>query len=167
MRLEVRYDDAAARGAMSKVHRVISRRLRFALERGAQELAREARGRAPKAFSTLTNSIRAMRENDLHWFVAPGVNYGAWVEGGRMPMRKTGFQNGLLEWIKLKVAPGASGKELDRLGFVIRRAIGRRGIHPHPFMAPAFEAKKARVVELANAAVREAVAEINGGGRVV
>lgn len=167
MRLEVRYDDHVPRDMLRRAPDFFRRRLGLALERGAQELAREARGRAPKAFSTLTNSIRAMRENDLHWFVAPGVNYGTWVEGGRMPMRKTGFQNGLLEWIKLKVAPGASGKDLDRLGFVIRRAIGRRGIHPHPFMAPAFEAKKARVVELANAAVREAVAEINGGGRVV
>jgi hypothetical protein len=166
MRLELRYDDSVPREMLQRAPDFFRRRLALALERGAQEIAREAKGRAPKAFSTLTNSIRAIRENDLHWHVAPGVNYGTWVEGGRMPMRKTGTRNGLLEWIKLKVAPGASGKELDRLGFVIARAIGRRGIKPQPFMAPAFEARKQRVVDMASRAMRDAVAQLNGGGHV-
>lgn len=166
MRLDLRYDDAAARAAIRKAPDIVARKLDSAIERGAQEFAREARGRAPKAFSTLTNSIRAMRVGVLHWFVAPGVDYAPWVEGGRMPMRKVGIKNGLLEWIKLKILPGGSEKEIDRLGFVIARAIGRQGIHPQPFMAPSFEAKKGRAVELANQAVREAVAMINGGGHV-
>lgn len=164
MRIDLRYDDAAAREALKKAPDVVMRRLAEALERGAQEVAREARGRAPKAFSTLTNSIRAERAGDLHFFVAPGVNYAPWVEGGRMPMRKTGTKNGLLEWIRLKINPAATGKALDRLGYVIARAISRQGIQPKPFMQPAFEAKKARVVDLANAAMRSAVSEINGGG---
>lgn len=166
MRIEVRYDDSVPREMLRRAPDLFRRRLALALERGAQEVAREARGRAPKAFSTLTNSIRAMRENDLHWTVAPGVNYGTWVEGGRMPMRRTGTRNGLLEWIKLKILPGGSEKEIDRLGYVIARAIGRRGIEPKPFMQPAFEAKRQRVIELANASMREAVAMINGGGHV-
>lgn len=166
MRISLRYNDAIARHRMSQANRAVRRALRFALDRGAQEIAREARRNAPKAFTTLTNSIRAEQVGELHFFIAPGVNYAPWVEGGRMPMRKTGTQNGLLEWIRLKVAPGASGKELDRLGYVIARAIGRRGIQPQPFMQPAFEAKRGRVVDLANAAVRDAVAQLNGGGYV-
>lgn len=167
MRIEVRYDDLAPREMLRRAPDFFRKRLGFALERGVQEVAREAQAKVPKATSALWTSIKARKENDLHWVVAPGQIYGTWVEGGRMPMRHTGTRNGLLEWIKLKVDPTASGKELDRLGYVIARAIGRRGIKPQPFMQPAFEAKKARVVELASASMREAVAMINGGGRAV
>lgn len=163
MRLDLRYDDAAARAALRKAPEIVARRLDQGIERGVQEVAREGRERAPKAFSTLTNSIRAQRQGVLHWFVAPGVNYAGNVEGGRRPGKMPGIGNGLLEWIKLKVAPGASDKEIDRLGYVIARAIGRRGIDPQPYMQPAWDAKQARVVELADAGVRQAVAEINGG----
>ena len=165
MKIELRYDDSGARAALQKAPDVVARRLGWALERGAQEVAREARGRSPKAFSHLVNSIKVNREGDLHYSVYPGMNYAPWVEGGRMPMRRTGTKNGLLEWIRLKVDPTASGKKLDRLGYVIARAITRRGIQPQPFMQPAFEAKRGRVVELADAAMRAAVDEINGGAR--
>lgn len=161
MRIELRYDDAAARAALHKAPDVVLRMLGGAIERGAQELAREARDKAPKAFSTLTNSIRALREGDLHWSVAPGVNYAPFVEGGRMPMRKMPPKGSLLAWIKFRLKVGE--KAAERMEYVIARAIQRQGIKPQPFMAPAFEAKKGRVVELANEAMRRAVAEINGG----
>ena len=162
MRIEVRYDDAAAREALKKAPGVVQLMLGFALERGAQEVAREARQKAPKAFSTLTNSIRAQRLSELHYFIAPGVNYAPWVEGGRMPMRKMPPKGSLLAWIKLKL--GVSEEQASRLEFVIARAIKRRGIQPQPFMQPTYEAKRERVVQLASEAMRRAVAEINGGG---
>lgn len=165
MRIELRYDDANARAALAAAPDVVMRRLGWAIERGAQEVAREARGRSPKAFSHLVNSIKVKREGDLHYSVNPEQDYAPWVEGGRIPMRKTGTKNGLLEWIRLKVDPTAEGKKLDRLGYVIARAITRKGIQPQPFMQPAFEAKRGRVVELADAAMRAAVDEINGGAR--
>jgi len=161
MRLEIRYQDQAPREMLRRSPGLFMQRLASALDRGAHELAREARSLAPKAFSTLTNSIRAIRLGELHWQVSPGVDYAEAVEGGRMPMRKTGIAHGLLEWIKLKIAPGASAKELDRLGYVIARAIGRRGIKPQPYMQPAFVAKRDRVVELASLAMRDAVAELS------
>jgi len=165
VRIEVRYDDKAAREALAKAPATVERMLGFALERGANEVAREARDLAPKAFSTLTNSIRAQRVSPLHWFVTPGVNYAPFVEGGRMPMRRMPPKGSLLAWIKLKlrVSEAAAG----RLEFVIARAIKRQGIQPQPFMQPTFVAKEPRVVELANAAMREAVAQINGGGNAV
>ncbi|MBL8235406.1 MAG: hypothetical protein JNL98_43325 [Bryobacterales bacterium] len=83
------------------------------------------------------------------------------VEGGRMPMRKMPPKGSLLAWIKFRLKVGE--KAAERMEYVIARAIQRQGIKPQPFMAPAFEAKKGRVVELANEAMRRAVAEINGG----
>ena len=162
MRIELRYDDAAARSALTAAPEVVRRLLDQAIERGAQELAREARAQAPKAFSNLTNSIRALREGELHWAVAPGVNYAPFVEGGRMPMRRRPPKGSLLAWIKfkLRVSEAAAG----RLEYVIARAIQRQGIKPQPYMQPAYEAKRGRVVELANTAMRQAVARINGGG---
>lgn len=165
MRIELRYDDANARASLQKAPDVVARRLDVALSSGARQIMLEARERSPKAFSHLVNSIMVRREGTLHYSVHPAINYAPWVEGGRMPMRKTGTKNGLLEWIRLKVDPTAEGKKLDRLGYVIARAISRKGIQPQPFMQPAFEAKRARVVELADAAMRAAVDEINGGAR--
>lgn len=166
MKVEIRIHDQVPREMLKRAPDFFARRLSAALARGAQEMAREERGQAPKAFSTLTNAIYAQRENDLHWFIDPGVNYARPVEAGRRPGRMPGVGHGLLEWIKLKLRP-ATEQALDRLGFVIARAIGRRGIRPQPYARPAFEAKKDRVVELANAAMRDAVAHLNGGGRAV
>lgn len=163
MKIELRYNDAAAREAMRKSPEVVERMLGFAIQRGADEIAREARNKAPKSFSTLTNSIRAQRLSPLHYFVAPGVNYAPWVEGGRMPMRKMPPKGALVAWIKQKLR--VTEEKAGRMEFVIARAIQRQGIKPQPFMQPAFEAKRGRVVELANEAMRRAISEINGGAR--
>lgn len=162
MKIEIRYTDQAPRDMLQQAPDFFRQRLAPALERGANELAREARGLAPKAFSTLTHSIRAIRENALHWFVAPGVGYGPWVEGGRMPMRKMPPKGSLIAWIKIKLGMGE--KQAERFEFVLARAIQRQGIQPQPYMKPAFDAKKQRVVDLASQAMRAAVADLNRGG---
>lgn len=164
MRIELRYDDAAARAAMRKAPDVVRKMLGFAIERGAQEIARFARSKAPEGVGHLRNSIRVEKVSDLHYFVAPGMNYGRWVEGGRMPMRKMPPPGSLLQWIQRKL--GIPEKQASRLEFVIARAIQRKGIKPQPFMQPAFEAKKDRVKQLADEAMRRAIAEINGGAHV-
>lgn len=163
MNIELRYDDTAARAALRKSRSVVERMLGAALARGAETLRSDAYDRAAKkdATSQLSKSIAIKKHGDLHYSVAPGEKYGVFVEGGRMPMRKMpGI--GLRDWIKQKLKP-ATDKELDRLDFVISRAIQRQGIQPAPYMQPAYEAKKGRVIELANEAMRKAVAEINGG----
>ncbi|MBW7899847.1 MAG: hypothetical protein H3C26_00075 [Rhodocyclaceae bacterium] len=166
MRVEIRIDDLVPREMLERAQDFFTRKLSAALARGAQEMAREGRKQAPKAFSTLADSIRAQRENDLHWSIHPDVNYARPVEAGRMPMRKFPDIVSLKLWIKRKLGV-SDDKKADRLSFVIGRAIVRQGIDPQPFMKPAFEAKKDRVVELANAAMRDAVAHLNGGGRAV
>lgn len=55
------------------------------LDRASQEVAREMRSAAPKAFSTLTNSIRVIREDRFVRRIAPGVNYARAVEEGTGP----------------------------------------------------------------------------------
>ncbi len=65
-----------------------------AMHRGALEVAREMRRKAPKAQSTLVNSTRAERAGRAEWLIAPGVQHGvfqdqgtegAGAQGGSMP----------------------------------------------------------------------------------
>jgi len=162
MRIEVRYDDKAPREMLARAPDFFRARLAPAIERGANELARDAQRLAPKAESTLWTSIRVFRESDLHWYVEPRAKYGLWVEGGRMPMRKMPPKGSLISWIKRKL--GMEEKQAARFEFVLARAIQRQGIQPQPYMKPAFDAKRQRVIDLASQAMRAAVADLNRGG---
>lgn len=166
MRIELRYDDAAARKALSTAPDLVRRMLGQALYRGADALRSDAYNRAAKRDATgqLSRGIAITKVSELHLFVAPSDIYGAYVERGRRPGKLPGI--GVRDWVKQKLKPGGE-REIDRLDWVISAAIRKRGIPPRPFMQPAFEAKKGRVVDLANAAMRRAVAQINGGGNGV
>ncbi len=153
MRVDIVIDDARVQKGLDRLPNAVVARVELALARGAQELAREERRLAPKAFSTLTNSIQAQRMGMLHYRVGPGVNYARPVEEGRKPGKQPGTANGLMEWVRQKT--GLQGKALERRAFVIARAIGRKGIRPQPYAKPAFEAKRSRVVELVRAAAAE------------
>lgn len=157
MEITVTFDDAQVRRGIDRFPGRVEARVEIALARGAEEVAREERRLAPKAFSTLANSIRAQRMGRLHYRVGPGVNYARPVEEGRKPGQQPGTANGLMEWVKQKT--GLDGKALDRRTFIIARAIGRRGIRPQPYARPAYESKSGRVVDLARAAAAEGAQE--------
>lgn len=157
MKIKVKVGDARAQAAFQRAPARMRQLVGDALWRGAIEVSRDARDRAPKAFSTLTQSLRPEKVDDLHWRVSPGVNYARPVEEGRMPMRRMPGA-GLTEWVKLKT--GLQGKALDRATFAIARAIGRRGIDPQPYLKPAAEAKESRVIELVRAAVARGADEV-------
>lgn len=135
MRVDIVIDDARVQRGLERFDSDVRHAVEMALARGAMEIARTARGYAPKAFSTLTNSIKSTRVGDLHYVVAPGVNYARPVERGRGAGKQPGTANGLMEWVKQKT--GLTGKALDRRTYVIARAIGRRGIKRRPYMRPA------------------------------
>ena len=156
MRITARVNGARASAAIGHAPERMRKLVGDAIGRGAEEVAREAKRRAPKAFSTLTNSILPVKIDDLHWQVRTGTNYARSVEEGRAPGRMPGA--GLTEWVKFKT--GLQGKELDRRTFIIARAIGRRGIKAQPYMQPALDAKEGRVFELVREAVGRGVREI-------
>lgn len=177
MEIRIEVDAARLREGLRRAPQAIHGHVDSALSRAALEISRDARRRAPKAFSTLTNSIHSARVGDLHYQVAPGVNYAPWVEGGRKAGKMPGVANGLREWVKQKVsivekAPPEGKKKrkkrkeadadnlLDRMTFVIARAIGKRGIQAQPFMAPAMESAEARLRDLVNAAVERGLQEV-------
>lgn len=159
VRIEI--DDRRLLQALRQTPERIMPRLEAALARGAMEIARAARRKAPKAFSTLTNSIRDFQVGPGHFRISPGVNYAPFVELGRAPGKVPGTRNGLREWVKQKT--GLSGAALDRRTFAVARSIARKGIRPRPFMAPAAEENADRVRELVRAAGEQALREVFGG----
>ena len=59
MEIRVVVSDARARAVMDRLPGLVEGRLEDGLRRGAEEIARLGRDKAPKLFSTLTSSIRA------------------------------------------------------------------------------------------------------------
>ncbi|GEM_PF-2429678 len=158
--IRVHIDTAAVDRAFAVAPDVMTSNLRRFLYRAAQEVAREEGRQAPKAFSTLKDSIGVAEVGFLHFQVATGTNYAVHVADGRFPGKQPGTAKGLVEWVKQKT--GLSGKPLDRAAFVIARAIGRRGIKPNAFDQRTMVSTGGRVVELVREGTAAGLKEIFG-----
>lgn len=115
------------------------------LGRGAQEVAREARRRAPKAFSTLTHAIKTRRIGQADYKVTAGTMYSRPLEEGSRP---GGLPRpvSLYYWIRTKRIKPRDPKMDERdLAFAISRSIYKKGTPAQPFMLPALEAKSDRL----------------------
>lgn len=183
MRVDVRVDDAGARAALSRAPEMVERALEAALQRSAGMMRQAAQEKldGTQGFGTLRNSLLERRIEPLHWRVATGTNYARSVEEGTGPAagKKKYYPNpdSLRDW--LMTNPRYRGHSWARAGSEKRgnqeldiwlrsRAwawgIYQKGTKAHPYMTPAFEENKAAAQAMASAAVRKAVAAINGGG---
>lgn len=162
MRLEIEFDSRVEE-ALRRAPLVMRRHLDDALARGARETADAAKRRAPKAFSTLTNSIREHTVGELHYEVRPAVAYSGHVEAGvQGPLASMPNLMGLSMWVRRKLGVSDIG-EAGRLAFVIGRKLQREGIKAQPYMKPAFEEKDARVRAMMKGAVARGLSEVFGG----
>lgn len=158
--VSIRLDDARVRAGFEKAPGALMRHISRNLHRGALEVSREARKNSPKAFSTLTHSITVERETPFRYRVGSGVDYAPMVEdgagsGGRPPRQS------LLDWIRIKrITPNDPEVSADDLAYVIGRTIARKGTPAQPYLAPALESKRSRLLQLveqgAEAGLREA-----------
>lgn len=158
MHIRFHVDSDEAQRAFERAPDVMERSLERYLRRGADEVAREAMQVAPKAFSTLVQSIRSFRVEPLHWRVAPGVDYAPHVELGTPPH----FPNplNLQPWVQRVL--GVRGAEAREKAFLIARAISRRGTRAQPYMRPAAERMESRVFELMRQGVAAGLREAFG-----
>jgi HK97 gp10 family phage protein len=156
MDIRFKVDSKEAQQAFEIAPDVMERNLERFLSRGAQEVARAAKSFAPKAFSTLTNSILASRVGPLHWRVSPGANYAPYVEGGTRPHFPPPVN--LQPWVERVL--GLSGEEARHRAFLIARAISRRGTRAQPYMRPAAEQMRSRVFALLNEGVDAGLREV-------
>lgn len=159
LRLDITLDDEQLQKAVQKAPGALRHRLKAAVSRGALELSRDARRHAPKAFTTLTNSIRSRVDGELARIVGPNVNYGTYVEQGTGPGGAPSLQT-MLDWVRVKrITPNNPQHNERDLAFIIRRSIARKGTKPQKYMEPAVEAKQDRIVRLLHSAVSNALKE--------
>lgn len=153
MKADIKLVDYHLQKAFKKAPRAMIAAIRPKLERGGQEVAREARSNAAKAFSTLTNAIQVRMVSDTEVHVIAGTDYARAVEEGTGPGGAPSFQS-LLDWIKVKgITPNDPKMDTKDLAFLIGRKIRGTGTPARPFMSPALETKTSRLNQLLNQGV--------------
>lgn len=111
------------------------------LERGAITITRAARSNAPKARTTLTNSIAHQRLGAARFEVVAGARYAVHVEEGAGPggwvPRKS-----LEDWMQVhRIAPRDPRMSMDSLTRLLQLSIFRHGTPAQPFFKPAVDAE--------------------------
>ena len=135
---------------MDRLPAALSRGAELGLHRAALEVARDEKGRAPKAFGQLTNSVRAHRTGRMEWRVTPGgenpVRHAGPMEYGTRPGAMPPVEN-IRTWLRAKRIESSTHDERT-LAFLIARGIARHGVRAHPYIRPTHDAMEPRVHDI-------------------
>lgn len=145
--------------AFMRAPAVMTREADRGLGRAAIEVAREERRLAPKAFSTLTQSIIHRRVRPLYYEITAGVNYALAVERGAGPGGSPPRQT-LEDWIRVKGITPRENTTLRGLAFLIGRSIRRKGTPAQPFAEPALRNMTPRVIALMRQGVANGIRQV-------
>lgn len=159
--VSITVDDKEVRRAFRVAPSVMVKHIEQQQARGAHELAREMKFRAPKAFSTLANSIHATRAGELHYVVAPGVKYAPFVEEGSRPGGAPSL-GAMIRWVRVKRLSSVRYPDDRDLARAIIHKIRARGTPAQPFARPATEAKESRLIALMEQGVESGLREAFG-----
>jgi Bacteriophage HK97-gp10, putative tail-component len=114
----------------------------------------DARQMAPQDTRRLSGSISSRISGNfpsLVGEVGPGTRYGIVMEFGRRAGARMPPVDALIGWVRRHWHPvaarrrGVPQQTLRSQAFVLARSIQRRGIRPHPYMAPAFHRNRPRI----------------------
>lgn len=124
--------------------------------RAAQEFAREEKLQAPKAFTTLANSVAVEKIANADYTVVPQARYAKWVHDGARPHLAP--IKPLMEWLRLtKRVP--AGKQLYARARGLQRYIAAHGTKGNPFVTRTRQKMDDRVIALLRDGVHVAVQE--------
>lgn len=140
--------------AIRRGDREVLQRVDRALGRGAAELAREMRTRAPKDTTQLTNAVQTSRAGPLEHHVVAAKDYASYQEQGTGPGGRPTLDQ-TLAWLRRKSITPRTPMSQRSLAFLIRRTIARRGVPKQPFAQPALEATRSRLDALVRASVTQ------------
>lgn len=146
--LRIRFDNKAILAALRNAPPEVRRELGKGISRAAQEVAREEKRNAPKAHSTLTNSIRVANMGSLERMVGPTVGYAESVvdDISNQPMPPV---QSILDWIRVSgIEPNSPGMDAEDLAFVISRSIKYRGTRGNSFIEDTHKQMSDRVQSL-------------------
>lgn len=105
------------------------------LHRAAEEAAREARLKVPRAFGLLGASIHVEQLDQNTFVVVVGQSYGSSVEFGT---KGGGFPNTevIERWIKKKgISPNNPDLSIRQLSYLIARKIFKHGTPAQPYLS--------------------------------
>jgi hypothetical protein len=130
--------------------------------RAVREGERVMRKEAPKALSTLTNSIRGDQVGEFEWIISPHTNYGRMValgtgQGGGYHRYYPGgkiAQANLEAWLNKRPATGKAVTMKERLR-ALTWHIYIHGTKPNPYHERAAAEMKSRVEDLLERGVIE------------
>jgi len=152
--ISLEFNDKAFVRAMKRAPVEVGKEVSRAVFRTAIETTGKLKQAAPKAFSTLTNSIKQDRLDAFSYRVAPHVGYAPFVENGREPGKAPPLQS-LMDWVKVKrIATG--DRNVRNVAWAIAKKIAREGVKPQPFVQPLIDSgwPQQRLNYLANKAVK-------------
>lgn len=153
--IDIKFNDKAFRAAMKKAPVEVGREMKGAVELAAKATGNELKAAAPKAFSTLTNSIKENQFGPFEYRVGPHVNYAEAVEGGRKPGSMPPIAD-LSQWVKRKL--GVTGdRSIKAVSWAIAKKIAQQGTKAQPFVQPVIDSgfPNRRLVWLANRATNK------------
>lgn len=143
----------------SQLPDALSHRLSLGVERAAMEVAREEKNQAPKAFSTLANSIKAEKTGEFAWEVSPHVEHADYIAKGTHPGAFPPSES-IVAWIRvMHIEPYTKGVDERALAFLIGRSIKRRGIKSNPFDERTVEKMQPRFMQIIRGALAAGMRE--------
>jgi len=135
----------------------LKRDIDLALDRGARVLARTSKRNAPKAFSTLSNSIQSKKIGPLRYMVSAGVNYAVDVHEGRKPGAMPPVAH-IEDWIRIKhITPLNEAISERDLAWMIAKSIEEHGTKAQPFMSDAAKSESHNIRQVINAGIHSAL----------
>ncbi len=147
--------------AMQKGPALLEQHMRRAVLRTVMEISRDARQKAPKAFSTLTHAIKHRMPQPLVGEVVAGVDYAQMVEEGTGSGGYPGVQV-MTDWIRVKnITPNDPTMDQRDLAFVMARSVAMKGIPAQPYMQPALDGNKAQAERRIGQAIDNALREMS------
>jgi len=134
----------------------------------ALKIQSDAKKLAPVNFGQLRNSIALTKESELTYTVSANASYSAYVEFGTGPQvnvpadfqayaqqfkgKSGGSFRDMVEalalWVKAKGI--GNGKNQKGLAYIIALKILRKGLRPQPFLIPAYEQEKPKLIQNIN-----------------
>jgi hypothetical protein len=138
--IEVKGADKLAHGLQQAATKTLPTETKGAMERALLLVEADARRNVKRDTGRLQNSITGTITGgggNLTGRVGPSVKYGVYVERGRRPGKAPPLA-AVSGWARRHgVSP-----------YVVARAIGRRGVRAAPFLIPAYEKNRARIIDL-------------------
>ena len=157
--LKIQYNIPTALGRdFNRMPDIMDRHLSRGAHRAAEEVAREEKREAPKALSTLVNSIKATRKGPFSFEVSPHVEYADYVAQGTRLGKKRPPIEPIIAWIRVKRISPDHGDARD-LAYAIAAGIQRHGVRANPFHKRTMETMGPRVHRIIRGALASGMRE--------